>query len=67
MDTEGRIETYEGRMESDGFGHVFLPDAETDMGDVPSIERWLIDNTVGSDDKSVIQTRRIRLTVELLG
>jgi hypothetical protein len=54
-------------MESDGFGHVFLPDAETDMGDVPSVERWITDNTVGADEKMVIQTRRIRLTVELLG
>jgi hypothetical protein len=64
---EGRVEVYEGRMEFDGFGHIFLPDAETSVGEVPSIGSWLEENTVGSDDKGVIQTRRIRITVELLG
>lgn len=64
MSAEAR---YEGRMESDGFGHVFLPDAEGEDGGVPSLNRWAIDNTVGPEEGAVIQVRQVRITIELTG
>ena len=54
---------YEGRMEIGGFGTNFLPDAETEQGDVPSVGRWIQDQLgVGE----VARTVRVRLTVELI-
>jgi hypothetical protein len=53
-------------MYSNGFGRAFLQDSETKMGDVPSVEKWLIEHTFLADADDVILTRRIRLTVELL-
>jgi len=55
---------YVGRMEIDGFGHVFLPDTETEQGDVPSLGRWVEDNTGGESKKP--EVRRVRITVKLL-
>lgn len=56
---------YEGRAEFDGFGHVFLPDTETEHGDVPSIGAWIEEHT-GGITTQLPDVRRVRLTVELL-
>jgi len=56
-------QVYEGRYEVGGFGHDFLPDAETQQGDVPSVGRWIED---ALELGSKAQTIRVRLTVERL-
>jgi len=51
---------YEGRYEIGVFGHDFLPDAETEQGDVPSVGAWIEEAL----DVHEAGTIRVRITVE---
>jgi hypothetical protein len=61
-----QVEMYEGRLEFGGFGVNFLPDAETEMGDVPSVDRWL-DDAIRDPGEYGPYAIRVRLTVEVVG